>query len=87
VQTTTKPITVTISIGVALTGDFPEHDVNEIIDAADVALYAAKAAWRNCVPIAQSLPAEAPKEAPQQEALCWRTGARGSLSVKVARAT
>jgi diguanylate cyclase len=47
---------MTISVGVALTSDYPERDLDEIIHAADVALYAAKAAGRNCVRVAQSLP-------------------------------
>jgi len=46
---------VTMSVGVALTSDSPERDLDEIIHAADVALYAAKAAGRNCVRVAQSL--------------------------------
>lgn len=58
---------VTISVGVALTSDFPERDVDEIIHAADVALYAAKAAGRNWVRIAKVLPVEGRKENPQPE--------------------
>jgi PleD family two-component response regulator len=52
---------VTISVGVALTTDFPQQDLDEIIHAADVALYAAKAAGRNCVRVAQSLPVDGGK--------------------------
>jgi PleD family two-component response regulator len=47
---------VTISVGVASTSDFPQQDLDEIIHAADVALFAEKAAGRNCVSVAQSLP-------------------------------
>ena len=67
-STSVKPITATICLGVALTSEFPEHDVDEIIHAAGVALYAAKAAVRNCVRIAQPLPTEAPKGTVQPEA-------------------
>jgi diguanylate cyclase (GGDEF)-like protein len=63
----TKSVTVTISIGVALTTDFPNRDADDILHAADMALYAAKEAGRNCIRLAQpgSLP-QAP-EAPHAE--------------------
>ena len=63
----TKSMTVTISIGVALTTDFPNRDADDILHAADMALYAAKEAGRNCIRLAQpgSLP-QAP-EAPHAE--------------------
>jgi diguanylate cyclase (GGDEF)-like protein len=48
-----KSLTVTISIGVALTTDFPNRDADEILHAADMALYAAKEAGRNCIRLAQ----------------------------------
>lgn len=44
-----KPLTVTMSVGVALSSEFEGNDVDEIINQADKALYAAKAAGRNCV--------------------------------------
>jgi diguanylate cyclase (GGDEF)-like protein len=45
-------VTVTVSIGVAL---FPEHGSNpdDLLHAADKALYAAKAKGRNCVQMIQ----------------------------------
>ena len=49
----TKPLTVTISVGVALTTDFPNRDTDDILHASDMALYAAKAAGRNCIRMAQ----------------------------------
>ncbi len=49
----TKPLTVTISVGVALTTDFPNQDTDDILHASDMALYAAKAAGRNCIRMAQ----------------------------------
>ena len=49
----TKSLTVTISVGVALTTDFPDRDTDDILHAADMALYAAKAAGRNCIRMAQ----------------------------------
>jgi diguanylate cyclase (GGDEF)-like protein len=67
VQATTKPLMVTISVGVALTSGFPQQDLDEIIHAADVALYGAKPAGRNCVRVAQSLPADGGKENVQPE--------------------
>ena len=44
---------VTISIGVALSTDFASRGVDDIIQEADRALYAAKAAGRNCVRLAR----------------------------------
>lgn len=67
IQTTNKPVSVTISIGLALSTEFTECTVEELMYQADMALYAAKAAGRNCVRVAQpsggSKPAgEQPKE-------------------------
>jgi diguanylate cyclase (GGDEF)-like protein len=69
IQTANKQVTVTISIGLALSTEFTQCTVEEIIHQADMALYAAKAAGRNCVRVAQpsgvSKPAEEqPKETP-----------------------
>jgi diguanylate cyclase (GGDEF)-like protein len=46
------PVKLTISVGVAA---FREsgHSINELLDAADTALYAAKAAGRDCVRVAE----------------------------------
>ncbi|HET6932049.1 MAG TPA: diguanylate cyclase [Candidatus Acidoferrum sp.] len=53
IQTANKPVPVTISIGLALSTEFTECTVEEIMHQADMALYAAKAAGRNCVRVAQ----------------------------------
>jgi len=53
VQTSQKPIPVTISLGLALSLDFPDCDADEVIHQADKALYAAKRSGRNCVRLAQ----------------------------------
>jgi len=51
-------LTVTVSVGLALSTEFGNCGVDEIMHEADMALYAAKAAGRNCVRIAP------PKETP-----------------------
>ena len=48
-----KDLWVSISIGVALSCDFVNRDVDALIQEADNALYAAKAAGRNCVRMAR----------------------------------
>lgn len=53
IVTGSKPLRVTISVGLALTADYPGCNVEEIIHAADSALYTAKPSGRNCVRIAQ----------------------------------
>jgi diguanylate cyclase (GGDEF)-like protein len=53
VQLPAGPLSVSISIGLALSNDFPKCDVEELLLQADKALYAAKAAGRNCVRIAR----------------------------------
>ena len=52
IQTANKPVPVTISVGLALSTEFTECTVEEIMHHADMALYAAKAAGRNCVRVA-----------------------------------
>jgi predicted signal transduction protein with EAL and GGDEF domain len=51
-QIRSKPLAVTISIGIALSTDFPTQVVEEILVDVDTALYAAKDAGRNCVRLA-----------------------------------
>ena len=53
IQTANKPVSVTISIGLALSTEFTECTVEEIMHHADMALCAAKAAGRNCVRVAR----------------------------------
>lgn len=69
IQTASKPVSVTVSIGLALSTDFLESTIEEIMHHADMALYAAKAAGRNCVRVARpfgigSSAEEQPKETP-----------------------
>ncbi len=56
-------LTVTMSVGLALSSEFAGSDVDEIIHQADMALYAAKAAGRNCVRMARPEQEPAPEEA------------------------
>jgi two-component system cell cycle response regulator len=53
IDTLVKPLNVSISVGVALTVDFPHCRPDELIHAADAALYQAKRSGRNCVRLAQ----------------------------------
>jgi len=67
IQTASKPVTATISIGLALSTEFTECTVEELIHQADMALYAAKAAGRNCVRVAQPAGVPKPVEEPAKE--------------------
>jgi two-component system cell cycle response regulator len=49
IATRAEALTVTISIGLALSTDFANCAADQMIQAADEALYAAKAGGRNCV--------------------------------------
>jgi len=53
IATRSGNLTVTMSIGVALSTDFVQHGVDALMQEADMALPAAKAAGRNCVRVAQ----------------------------------
>ncbi len=53
IQRSYSQLTVSISLGLALSTDFPKCDVEELLHHADMALYAAKAAGRTWVRIAQ----------------------------------
>ncbi len=52
IQAGNQRVTITISIGLALSPDFGDCAVDEILHEADMALYAAKAGGRNCVRVA-----------------------------------
>ncbi|HET8921719.1 MAG TPA: diguanylate cyclase [Candidatus Acidoferrum sp.] len=68
VQTSSGPVSITLSLGLLLSHEWGRQPVEELLREADAALYAAKAAGRNCVRIAhpggahqdQSLPAGVP---------------------------
>jgi two-component system, cell cycle response regulator len=55
IQASQNPLQITISVGVALSSEFPNSSADELIHAADQALYAAKAAGRNCIRLAAPL--------------------------------
>ena len=44
-----KPLSITISIGLALSTDFHNQSVDQLLCEVDQALYAAKSSGRNCV--------------------------------------
>jgi diguanylate cyclase (GGDEF)-like protein len=49
-----KSVAVTISVGLALSTDFTGEEVDEIVQEADYALYAAKRPGRNCVRVVRN---------------------------------
>lgn len=67
IQTTNNPVAVTISIGRALSREFTECTVGELTHQADMAFYAAIAAGRNCVRVAQPPGIAKPIEDPATE--------------------
>jgi two-component system, cell cycle response regulator len=67
IQTANHKITVTISVGLALSNEFGDCPVDDILHASDMALYAAKAAGRNCVRVAAPGNARQPGEARTKE--------------------
>jgi two-component system cell cycle response regulator len=52
VQTSTGPVPVSMSLGVLLSHEWGARPLEELLQEADLALYAAKAAGRNCVKVA-----------------------------------
>jgi two-component system cell cycle response regulator len=52
VETSSGPIAVTMSFGLLLSQEWGQRPVEELLHEADTALYAAKAAGRNCVRVA-----------------------------------
>lgn len=67
-QAGSESLRITISVGLALTTDFANRDVDEIIHEADMALYAAKAAGRDCVRMAKPVAPEPGKEGADADA-------------------
>jgi diguanylate cyclase (GGDEF)-like protein len=59
VQTSNGPVHVTISLGLLLSQEWGFRPVEELLQEVDAALYAAKAAGRNCVKLAKpNVPSE-----------------------------
>jgi two-component system, cell cycle response regulator len=67
IETAREPVSVTISIGLALASEFTECTIEEIMHQADMALFAAKAAGRNCARVAQPSGTCKPAEKPPKE--------------------
>jgi two-component system cell cycle response regulator len=67
IQTANMPVPVTISIGLALSTEFTECTIEELMHYADMALYAAKAAGRNCVRVAPRSAGDKPAEEQPKE--------------------
>ena len=66
-QTRANSLDITISIGLALSTDFEDRGVEEILAGADAALYAAKGAGRNCVRRAQPARGAQISEVPKED--------------------
>jgi two-component system, cell cycle response regulator len=71
--TRAKPLPVTISVGLALSTDCENKNADEILACADVALYEAKSAGRNCVRLANAHKNSAAGEATPQESTSLTT--------------
>lgn len=63
-HTRSESLPLTISVGLALSTEFANRDADEMIQEADMALYAAKAAGRNCVRVAHPPPAPGATDIP-----------------------
>lgn len=59
VHTSSGPIPITVSVGVLISVDWGLRPVEELLNETDAALYAAKAAGRNCVKLAKPQPSQA----------------------------
>jgi diguanylate cyclase (GGDEF)-like protein len=53
IQTDAGPLHVTMSLGVLLSRDWGHRPADDLLREADAALYAAKAAGRNCIRLAK----------------------------------
>jgi diguanylate cyclase (GGDEF)-like protein len=71
VQTSAGLVPVTMSLGLLLSHEWWLRSVEELLHEADIALYAAKAAGRNCVKLASPLPRVASR-APRSTSLLDR---------------
>jgi diguanylate cyclase (GGDEF)-like protein len=61
IQTARGPLSVTMSVGVLSSSDWPQYNTEEILCEADAALYRAKGSGRNCSQLARpNVPSQAP---------------------------
>jgi two-component system cell cycle response regulator len=61
IETAKGPLTLTMSLGLLLSSEWGKKPIEEVLHEADIALYEAKAAGRNCLRIAKpSTPVELP---------------------------
>jgi GGDEF domain-containing protein len=67
IQTAKGPLTVTMSLGLLLSSEWRVKPVEELLHEADIALYEAKGAGRDCLRMAKpSMPVElAPVTSPE----------------------
>jgi diguanylate cyclase (GGDEF)-like protein len=64
VQTSVGPVPITMSLGLLLSQQWGYRPVEELLQGADTALYAAKGAGRNCVKIATPMASAENRETP-----------------------